>query len=320
MTTKKSLSLLILSASMSVSLYAQTLTLGHAMSTDSAVHQGMLVFAERVKQRSNGELTIHISPNAEQGSERVLTEKVITGQLALAKINGSLAESYAPVFKTISIPYLFRNTAHMRTFLHSHTAQEMLDSTTDKGFRGLTFYDSGSRSFYSNKPIKTPQDMQGLTVRVPKSPTMLEMVELLGAKAIAMPYTKVYQGLKEGLVDSAENNLSSLVEMKHANVVKYYSIDQHTMTPDILIISEKVWRTLSFKQQTVLKLAAIDSLEQEIKLWDKTEKQNIAKAQLMGIHFVSVDKLAFKEKMRPIMEKARNNPDIAPYIEQIQNL
>ncbi len=320
MTIRKLLSLLAISATVSFSLHSKTLTLGHAMSVDSALHQGMLVFAEKVKQRSHGDITIEISPSAELGPERVLVKKIIKGELDLAKINGSLAESFDPIFKTISIPYLFRNTAHMRTFLHSHTAQEMLESVKDQGFRGLTFYDSGSRSFYSNKPIRTPQDMQGLTVRVPNSPTMIEMVDLLGAKAVALPYTKVHQGLEKGTIDSAENNLSSLVEMKHANVVKYYSIDQHTMTPDILIISEKVWHRLSVKEQTILKLAAIDSLEQEMKLWDRIEKQNIAKAQSLGIQFISVDKQAFKEKMHPIMEQARNNPVIAPYIQKIQDL
>lgn len=297
---------------------AKTLTLGHAMSLDNAAHKGMVIFADKVKEKSNGELTVKIFPNAQLGSERDQAEQVVTGAIDMAKINGSLAESFEPTFKVISIPFLFRSSEHMRSFMRSDAAEELLNSSKGKGFIGLTFYDSGSRSFYAKKPIKTPDDLAGLKVRVPESPTMMKMISLLGAKATPLPFTEVYTGLQQGVIDAAENNVSSLVEMRHSEVAKFYSMDQHTMSPDLIIISENTWANLSEKERKIMKEAAAESLEEEIKIWDKTENANIEKAKKMGVTFVEVDKAKFQEKVKPMLDDAKKDPKLSYFIDKIQ--
>ncbi|RCS69963.1 TRAP transporter substrate-binding protein [Vibrio casei] len=297
---------------------AKTLTLGHAMSLDNAAHKGMVIFADKVKEKSNGELTVKIFPNAQLGSERDQAEQVVTGAIDMAKINGSLAESFEPTFKVISIPFLFRSSEHMRSFMRSDAAEELLNSSKGKGFIGLTFYDSGSRSFYAKKPIKTPDDLAGLKIRVPESPTMMKMISLLGAKATPLPFTEVYTGLQQGVIDAAENNVSSLVEMRHSEVAKFYSMDQHTMSPDLIIISENTWANLSEKERKIMKEAAAESLEEEIKIWDKTENANIEKAKKMGVTFVEVDKAKFQEKVKPMLDDAKKDPKLSYFIDKIQ--
>ncbi|GLT15290.1 TRAP transporter substrate-binding protein [Vibrio algivorus] len=297
---------------------AKTLTLGHAMSLDNAAHKGMVIFADKVKEKSNGDLTVKIFPNAQLGSERDQAEQVVTGAIDMAKINGSLAESFEPTFKVISIPFLFNSPEHMRSFMRSDSAEELLQSSKGKGFIGLTFYDSGSRSFYAKKPIKTPEDLAGLKIRVPESPTMMKMISLLGAKATPLPFTEVYTGLQQGVIDAAENNVSSLVEMRHSEVAKFYSMDQHTMSPDLIIISENTWANLSEEERKIMKEAAAESLEEEIKIWDQTENANVEKAKKMGVTFVEVDKAKFQEKVKPMLDDAKKDPKLSYFIDKIQ--
>ncbi|MGF1683337.1 TRAP transporter substrate-binding protein [Photobacterium minamisatsumaniensis] len=312
------LSLLALSVCFSVN--AKTLTLGHAMSLDNAAHKGMVIFADKVKEKSNGDLNIRIFPNAQLGSERDQAEQVVTGAIDMAKINGALAESFEPTFKTISIPFLFNDTAHMRSFMKSDTADKMLKSSQGKGFIGLTFYDSGSRSFYADKPIKTPEDLSGLKIRVPESPTMMEMIRLLGARATPMPFTEIYTGLQQGVIDAAENNVPSLVEMRHSEVAKFYSQNEHSMAPDLIIISEASWARLSDTEQKILKESALESLDEQMKIWDKSEQDNIKKAKELGVTFVQVDKDKFREKVKPMLDSAIQDPTLGYYVEKIQSM
>ncbi len=317
---KTTLSLAAASILFACGVNAKTLTLGHAMNLESAAHKGMAIFAEKVKEKSNGDLKVRIFANGMLGSERDQAEQVVTGALDMAKINGSLAESFEPTFKAISIPFLFRSADHMHEFIRSEAAEKMLQSSAGKGFIGLTFYDSGSRSFYSSKPINSPADLAGLKIRVPESPTMIEMIRLLGAKATPVPFTEVYTALQQGVIDAAENNISSLVEMKHMEVAKFYAMDQHMITPDLIMISETTWGKLSEKEQKIVKEAARESMEEEIKIWAEIDNMNMKKAKQAGVEFIEVDKSKFREKVAPMITKAKADPVLSYYIEAIDAL
>lgn len=314
------LPLLVASIFSSATVSAKMLTLGHAMSLESAAHQGMVIMADKVKEKSNGDLTIKIFPNGQLGSERDQAEQVVTGAIDMAKINGGLAESFEPTFKVNALPFLFRDVEHMRNFMRSEAAEEMLLTSAGKGFIGLTFYDSGTRSFYAKKAINSPADLAGMKVRVPGSPTMMEMVNLLGGKATPVPFNEVYTALQQGVIDGAENNISSLVEMKHSEVAKFYSMDQHMMTPDVIIISESKWNSLTEAEQKILKEAAAESLEEQIKIWDETDDMNKAKGIKEGVTFVEVDKAPFRAAVKPMIDEAKKDPKLAAFIEKIEAL
>lgn len=317
---KKILLPLVASLLIVPSLHAKVLTLGHAMSLESAAHQGMVIMAEKVKAKSNGDLTIKIFPNGQLGSERDQAEQVGYGAISMAKINGGLAESFEPTFKVNALPFLFRDVPHMRKFMSSSVAQEMLVSSKGKGFIGLTFYDSGTRSFYAKKAINSPSDLAGMKVRVPGSPTMIEMVNLLGGKATPVPFNEVYTALQQGVIDGAENNIPSLVEMKHSEVAKFYSMDQHLMTPDVIIISESSWNGLSATEQKILKEAAAESLAEQIKIWDASSKMNKAKGMKEGVTFVEVDKAPFRAAVKPMIDAAKKDVKLKYFIDKIEAL
>ncbi|WP_413284256.1 TRAP transporter substrate-binding protein [Vibrio sp. MA40-2] len=317
---KTLISLVAASVLATFTVNAKTLTLGHAMNLNSAAHQGMVYFADKVKEKSGGDIDVKIFPNGMLGSERDQAEQVVTGALDMAKINGSLAESFEPTYKAISIPYLFRNAEHMHDFMRSEAAEKLLASSKGKGFVGITLYDSGSRSFYSAKPINTPEDLAGLKIRVPESPTMMEMVRLLGARATPVPFTEVYTALQQGVIDAAENNISSLVEMRHSEVAKYYAMDQHMMTPDLIMISEATWGSLDADEQKIVKEAALESMEEEIKIWAATDAKNMKIAKESGVTFIDVDTSKFREKVLPMIEEAKKDEKLKSYIDAIEAL
>ncbi|MDG3086523.1 TRAP transporter substrate-binding protein [Vibrio hannami] len=317
---KTTLTLAAASILLACGAQARTLTLGHAMNLDSAAHKGMEIFAAKVKEKSNGEMDVRIFANGMLGSERDQAEQVVTGAIDMAKINGSLAESFEPTFKAVSIPFLFRSAEHMHEFIRSDAAEKMLQSSAGKGFLGLTFYDSGSRSFYSSKPIHSPDDLAGLKIRVPESPTMIEMIRLLGSKATPVPFTEVYTALQQGVIDAAENNISSLVEMKHMEVAKFYAMDQHMITPDLIMISESTWGSLSETEQKIVKESARESMEEEIKIWASIDAANMEKAKKGNVEFIEVDKSKFREKVSPMITAAKQDPVLSYYINAIDAL
>lgn len=321
----KSLSFLTLVCCASLSGFAlegqaRELKLGHNMTEEQAVHKGMLVFADLLKEKSNGTLSVKVFPNGQLGSERDQAEQVITGALDMAKINGSLAESFEPNLAVLSVPFLFRDEEHMKNFMRSPVARELLESSRGKGFIGLTMYDAGSRSFYAKKPILKPEDLTGLKMRVPESKMMMNMVSLLGGQPTPMSWSEIYTGLQQGIIDGAENSVSSIVEMRHAEISNHYSKDEHTMTPDIVFISEDVWDSLSAQEQAWVREAVEISLEEQITLWEAGEKANVEKARKMGVTFHDVDKAAFREKTQPIIEEMMKNPVLADFLAKINKI
>ncbi|WP_319531660.1 TRAP transporter substrate-binding protein [uncultured Cohaesibacter sp.] len=299
---------------------ARNLTLGHAMSTDNAQHQGMQIFADLVKEKSNGDLTVQIFPNAQLGSERDQAEQVITGALDMAKINGSLAESFEPTLKVMGLPFLFSDADHQRAFMHSDVAWDLMQESKGKGFIGLSLLDAGARSFYGHKPFYTPADLKGLKIRVPESKTSMRMIELLGGNATPMPWTEIYTGLQQGIMDAAENSISSLVEARHAEVAKHFSKDEHTMTPDIILISEATWNSLNADEQKILRDASLEALDKEIELWAANEAANVKKAEEIDVKFYDVDKQAFRDAVKPMIDEALNDPKLGDYVRRIQEL
>ena len=193
-------------------------------------------------------------------------------------------------------------------FYNVMDSQEMQDfflSTGDDGFVTLTYYTSGARSFYTkDKAIRTPADLKGLKIRVQDMKSQTDMMSYLGGIPVAMSYGDVYTSLQTGIIDGTENNETALTTGKHGEVCKVYSVDQHAMIPDVLIMSEKVWKTISPEDQQILLEAAHDSTDAHKVMWDTAVEEAVKEAQeTMGVEFVyDVDKEAFREATQPMIE------------------
>lgn len=299
-----------------------TLKLSHNQDKSHAVHKAMTYLAEKTKEYSDGDLVIRIYPNATLGNERESLELMNSGALQMVKVNAASLESFAPEYSVYSLPFLFRDRDHYYNVLQSDLGKRILKSSKDKGFIGLTYYDGGARSFYANKPITKPEDLAGMKIRVQPSPSAIAMIKALGGVATPMAQGELYTALQQGVVDGGENNTVVYADMRHAEVAKVYSRDEHTMVPDVLIISTKVIDSLNDKNRDALQKAADESMQQmKDVIWPASEKEAYEKMKAMNATVVDVDKAAFKARVKPLYDEFRaKNTQSSQVLDQIENM
>nr|WP_229064361.1 TRAP transporter substrate-binding protein [Morganella morganii] len=295
--------------------------LSHNQNRDHAVHKAMTQFADDVKTKTNGDVRIRIYPDAQLGNQRESMELMQNGALDIVKSNAAELEAFSPAYSVFNLPYLFRDKPHYEKIIYGDIGQEILDSSKDSGFVGLTYYDAGARSFYAKKPIRTPDDLKGLKIRVQPSPTAISMVKALGGNPTPLAYGELYTALQQGVVDAAENNIPSYTLSRHSEVTKFFSLDEHTMVPDVLVMSTKSLDKLTPEQQEIVKQAAKDSAQTMAKLWEASEKEERAKVEKQGVEFITVDKVTFQDAVKPMYEDiAKSNPELSKMADRIRDV
>ncbi len=300
---------------------ATVLKLSHNQDKNHPVHKSMQYMADKAKEYSDGDLVIRIYPNGQLGTQRESMELLQNGALDMAKSNASELESFEPAYGAFNIPYIFRDMDHFYRVITGDVGQEILSASAGKGFIGLTYYDGGARSFYAQKPINSPADLAGMKVRVQPSPTAVEMVKLMGGSPTPLSYGELYTALQQGVVDGAENNPTALTNSRHGEVAKVYSLDEHTMIPDVLVIGEKSWNKLTAEQQTIVKRAATESMMYHKDLWAKMIGDAVEEAKTeMGVKFVEVEKQPFIDAVKPMHDTALQNAAISEYVKGIDAL
>ncbi len=285
------------------------LKLAHVLDVKHPVHKSMVYMAKALAKKSHGTMRIDIYPNGQLGAERDLIELLQIGSLAMTKVSTSPLESFVPEMKIFSLPYVFRNRAQRWKVLNGPIGKRLLLAGIKYRLRGLCYYDSGSRSFYTKKvPIYKPSDLKGLKIRVMKSQTAVQMVEALGGSATPISWGELYTALQQGVVDGAENNPPSFYLSHHYEVCKYYSLDEHTSIPDILLISEPIWENLSKQQQQWLQEAADESVIYEIKLWKKATEYAMEEVQKAGVKIIHPNKELFRAKVKSMYDAYEGTP------------
>jgi len=299
----------------------KVLKLAHGLDPSHPVHSAMVYMADRCKEISKGELSIDIYPSGQLGSEQQCVELLQIGSLAITKVSSAVMESFTEDFKVVGLPYVFRSKEHAFKVLDGEIGDEILLSTEPYWIRGLCFYDAGSRSFYTiDKPINHPDDLQGLKIRVMKSITAMEMVKAQGGSPTPISWGELYTALQSGVVDGAENNPPSFYTSHHYEVCKYYSLNEHTMVPDVLIVSQKVWLKLSEQEKNWLQQAANESVAVERKLWAESEKESLEIVQKEGVTIIYPDKEPFAAKVTDLLESYRENERLFDLITRIREV
>ena len=293
--------------------------LGHGLDPSHPVHQAMVFMAERVVEKSDGAMRIDIYPSQQLGTERQLLELLQLGSLGITKVASAVLEGFAPSYKVLSLPYLFRDEAHRFAVLEGEIGRRLLLDGEQYWLRGLTFYDAGSRSFYTKeRPIRTPDDLAGLKIRTLESATQVQMVNQLGGSATPISWGELYTALQQGVVDGAENNPPSFYISRHYEVCKYYVLDEHTAIPDVLLISTIIWETLTAQEQQWLTEAASESAQHQKQLWKKASDDALQAVQASGVEVIYPDKTPFVEKVATIYESYRTEPEIYDLIQRIR--
>jgi tripartite ATP-independent transporter DctP family solute receptor len=295
------------------------LKLGHGLDITHPVHQAMVFMAEKVREKSGGRMRVEIFPNEQLGNEKECIEALQLGYLAMTKTSSAPMEGFVPQMQVFGIPYLFRDAEHFWKVCNGPIGKRLLLAGESKRLRGLCYYDAGARSFYAKKPIQTPADLTGMKIRVQSSIMSMKMVQAMGGAPTPIPWGELYTALDQGVVDGAENNTPSFRTSRHYEVCKYYSLDEHTRLPDILIISTRVWNHLTPEQQGILQEAVDESVEYQRKIWAEAEQTDLRIVQEGGAEVLRPDQAPFRESVRSVWQEFEGT-EIGDLIRQIQEV
>lgn len=296
------------------------LKLAHALDTSHSVHKGMVHMAEQLDEYSGGKMRIDIYPSGQLGAERESVELLQIGSLAMTKVSTAPLEAFVPSMKVFGIPYLFNDRDHYFRVLDSEIGKSLLESTEVTRVRGLGYYDSGSRSFYTkDTPIRSPADLAGLKIRVMQSQTAVQMVSALGGSPTPISFGEIYTALQQGVVDGAENNAPSFYLSGHYETAKYYSLDEHTAVPDILLISTHIWYSLTDQERQWLQAAVDDSVVYQRELWKQSTEDALAAVKEAGVEVIYPDKAPFQAAVAD-MKASFEGTEIGELIRAIEEM
>jgi tripartite ATP-independent transporter DctP family solute receptor len=271
-----------------------------------------------LEQRSAGKYKIKVFNKGALGTEKETIDQLKIGALDMARVNISPMNAICAKTQVPTMPFLFRSVAHMRAALDGPAGEEILKSCEEQGFIGLAFYDSGARSIYGRKAVKTVADAKGMKIRVQQSDLWVALVGAMGANPSPMPIGEVYTGLKTGLIDAAENNVPSFEGFKHYEAVKFYSRTEHSMAPEMLLMSKRVWDKLPAADQAMIRTAAKESVAFQRQKWDEQEAKSLAAVKAGGAEIIEVDKKGFQDVMGPVYAKFMSTPDLQRLVKAIQ--
>lgn len=297
----------------------KTLRLGHGLDVSHSVHKAMVAMGEDLAERSGGKLKLEIYPSQQLGTERECLELLQIGSLDMTKVSVGVLENFAPKMKVLGLPFLFRDREHSFTVLDGPIGKMLLNDGEKYWLKGLGYYDAGSRSFYTmNKPILKPSDLEGEKIRVMESATAVNMVKALGGSPTPISWGELYTSLQQGVVDGAENNPPSFYLSRHYEVCKYYTLDEHTVLPDALLIGTYAWNKLSEEEQEWLNASVEKSIKYQRKLWAEAEAEALREVEKAGVEIIRPDKAPFVEKVEAIFESYKDDEEIYPLIKRIQ--
>lgn len=274
-------------------------------------------YAERVAKRTNGRVDLKVLDGAQLGGERDYIEGMILGSIEMAQVSTGPMAGFLPEFDLFSLPYMFRNADHFVKVINGPVGAKFFDLLEKRGIKGLCWFDNGYRSvFNSKRPIRTPEDMKGMKIRVMESPIMVDTINAMGGSATPMAYGELYTALQQGVLTGAENAPGNVYNDKFYEVTKYYSLTNHFRPPGVVAISLKVWNRLSKEDQATLQEEAKALQTYEIELTQKVEKDSLEQLKAKGMQINEVDFDAFQKAVKPVQDKfsARFGPDLVKQV------
>jgi tripartite ATP-independent transporter DctP family solute receptor len=282
---------------------------------EAVKHIGQLM-----EERTNGRIGVEVFHSAQLGEEKDTIEQTRFGVIDMNRISMAPFNGLIPETAILSLPYIFRSAEHMHHVMDGEIGEEIKATFEPHDLVALAFYDSGARSFYNRtKPVQSIDDLKGMKFRVIQSDVFVDMATALGANATPMPYGEVYSAMETGVIDGAENNFPSYESSGHYEVAKYFTLDQHMIVPEVLVVSKATWDGLPPEDQEILRQAAADSVPFMREKWQEAEKAAEEKVRASGAEVVTeIDKAPFIAAVQPVYEKYATTPELQSLVERIQ--
>lgn len=268
--------------------------------------QGLYHMAEYIEDATDGRIVMEVFPSGQLGDERTTIEQVQLGVIDVVRTSTSPVGEFYPPMGVYSLPYIFRGESHMWKVVNGPIGRELLDGLREADMVGLAYYDSGSRNFYTTEtPIESASDLEGMRIRTQQSEVVLDMMEALGAEPVPMAFEEVYSSLQTGVIDGAENNFPSYgpFGVQHYEVAPYFTLDGHARVPEVVMISQSTWDSLSAEDQAIVREAALASVAVQASLWDDLVTESREAVVEEGSEIFTVDTAEFQEAMDPLYEE-----------------
>lgn len=296
------------------------LKLAHGLDESHPVHRAMLFMKRRLEELTGGRATLDVYPGGVLGGEVECLEQVQQGELAMTKVSTAALEAFIPEMKVFSIPFAFRDAGHFWRTLHAPVGRQMLLLGLPLRFRGLCYYDSGDRNFYSTgKAIRSVGDVARMKVRVMNSRTAMDMIRAMGGSPCPINWGELYTALQQGMVDAAENNFPSFITSRHFEVCRHFTRSAHQRIPDMVIIGTKAWDALPGDVREALRRAADESEAFQRRLWDEMTEKCEREAREKGVEIIDPDIDGFRKACEPILRQ-EGYADVRALYRQIREI
>lgn len=264
-------------------------------------------FAELVYERTGGRIEIQVKAGGILGEEKEVIEQLQYGGVDFTRVSLSPLAEFVPKLNVLQMPYLYTGPEHMWKVLDGEIGMDFMNSFEGSNLVALSWYDAGARSFYNTvKPVACLEDMQGLRIRVQESELMMAMVEALGAVPSQIVFGDVYSRLEMGDIDGAENNWPSYDSMKHYEVARYFTLDEHTRVPEMQLCSQSTWDSLSAADQAIIAACAEESAQYQRQIWQERERVSEQVVRSAGCEITELpaaEKLRFQQAVFPLYEE-----------------
>ncbi|ALM53555.1 TRAP transporter substrate-binding protein [Halomonas huangheensis] len=296
-----------------------TLKFGHLANEQNIWNKAALKFKELVEANSDGRIEVQVYPNEQLGSEMDVINSIQLGTADMT-ITGESLQNWAPAAAMMAVPYLFRDEEHLRQTVESDIGKQIEAQITERtGLVPLAWFERGPRELTSNRPITTPDDLDGLRLRVPNVPLFVDSWEALDARPTPMAFSEVFTSLQQNTIEAQENPLSLIESASFNEVQQYVNMTDHVRSWIYVVIGQSKLQSMPEDLQQVVRDAALEMQAYEQQLFGEDQQRLQQALTDKGMEFVEVDQQAFAEKARPAVLESLSEEQVELY-EAIQAL
>jgi tripartite ATP-independent transporter DctP family solute receptor len=269
------------------------------------VHQALVMFADKVKEKTKGEVTITVFPAGQLGQEQDYIQGIKLGAMEMTKVSSAPLGQFSPSLQVVSLPFIWRNLEHQHSVLSGPIGTRLMNDLDKQGFKGLAFFDAGFRNVTTrDKPVKVPADLKGLKIRVMQSKPLIDTINAFGATAVPMGQSEVYIALQQKVIDGWENNEPTVLTFNMQEVCKYFSYTRHTSIPDILVMNKQLFDSVPKSTQTAILEAAAQTIPYQRKVWADYIDDAVKQLKAKGMEFNEVTNITdFQALAKPIYKE-----------------
>jgi tripartite ATP-independent transporter DctP family solute receptor len=281
----------------------KTYRIGYLLSLDSQLGAGAKAFSDEVSKRTGGRIRIEQEPDSNLGGEVDMLKGIQQGTVDIAIITGAALPNLMPEVGVFSIPFLFRDTAHAYAVLDGPIGRSYLEKFSEKGMVALAWGENGLRHITNSKrPIRSPEDLKGLKLRLPQSEVMLDGFKAFGAEVASLPFPQLYGALQTGQFDGQENPIATIRSAKFNQVQKYLSVSGHVYDPALVLVSKDLWGDLSAADKAIFEDAAKLASKASRAYSAEAQKNGVEELRKQGMEVVEqVDRAKFVAALQPVM-------------------